>query len=344
MITPTRSGAALVALLLVFAITSCASGDRTANTPATTAPVGWEQAYAQAVGAYERADYIDASRRARAAHSLAVATLGPDTTEAAAALSLLAAAELALGRFPEATAAFEDSLTTLRRIPDADPRDMAAAMANLGELHRQQGQLDRAPPWYEEAYRTSAQAYGPTHIDTATALAALALIRHESGALVAAEQAYMEALTLMADADAPPLQQAKVAANLADLLVRTDRSDEARLMLEAVLATEQAQLGPDHPDLAYTLNTLGVLADAQERHDDALELYQRALDIRSAALPVGHPATATVLANMAGAYRDLGAVAEARDHYTQAADILREAHGGGHPEVARLDAALRALD
>ncbi|WP_165942309.1 tetratricopeptide repeat protein [Luteimonas terricola] len=316
----------------------------TASAPPSTAPVGWEQAYAQAVEAYERAAYVDSSRLARLAHSTAATTLGPDTTEAGAALSLLAAAELALGRYPEATAAFEESLTTLRRTPDADPKDMAAAMGNLGELHRQQGQLDRALPWYEQAYRTNELAYGPAHGETATALAALALARHESGLLPEAEQAYAQALTLMADAGAPKLQLAKVRTNLADLLIHTDRTDEAGLMLEGVLATEQALLRPGHPDLAYTLNTLGTLADAQGRDDDALEFYRYALDIRRDALPPGHPAIATVLANMGGAYHDLGAVAEARDSYAQALNILREAHDDEHPDIASLEAAMRALD
>lgn len=339
-----RSRAAATAFVLACAIASCAHVDHTANSAADVAPVDWEQPYAQAIAAYEQAAYADASRLARTAHSLATAALGADTTEAGAALSLQAAAELALGHFPEATAAFESSLATLRRTPGADPRDMAAAMGNLGELHRQQGQLDRALPWYEEAYRTNAATYGPTHPETANALAALALVRHELGALPEAETAYREAMAIMTDAGAPPLQVAKVQANLADLFLRTDRFDEARRMLDGVLALELAHLGPGHPDLAYTLNSQGTVADAQGRHQDALALYQRALDIRRNALPAGHPSIATVLSNMAGAYRDLGAMTQARDSYSQAVAILREAHGDGHPDIADLEAALQALD
>ncbi|NLA68661.1 MAG: tetratricopeptide repeat protein, partial [Gammaproteobacteria bacterium] len=272
-------GAATLALLVAGLVSACASTDRTADeslAPAADDPTPavadadafvsepWDLAYAQAGQAYERGDYAEASRLARLAHASATATLGPDTSEAGAALGLHAAAELALGHFPEATAAFEASLATLQRTPDADPADLAAAMGNLGELHRQQGQLDRALPWLEESYRTSARAHGPAHADTAEALAALALVRHE---------------------------------------------------LDALPEAEQAALGPDHPDLAYTLNTQGTLADAEGRHQDALALYRRALAIRRAALPPEHPAIATVLANMAGSYADLGATADARDSY-----------------------------
>ena len=115
-------------------------------------------------------------------------------------------------------------------------------------------------------------------------------------------------------------------------------------MLEAVFAAEQAHLGPRHPDLAYTLNTQGTLADARGQHEEALERYGRALDIRRNALPAGHPAIATVLANMAGSYKDLGAMTEARDRYTQALTILRETHGDEPPDDVDLEATLQALD
>lgn len=340
---PARARAA-VALLIIFAITGCAGGSVSTTPPADLAPIAWDQAYADAINAYERADYAGSSELARAAHSAAVASLGPDTSEAGAALSLLAAAELALGHFPEATAAFEGSLATLQRVPDAEPGDLAVAMGNLGELYRQQGQLERALPWLEASYQTSTQAQGPAHIDSATALAALALARHQSGALAEAEQAYGESLARMADAGATPLQLAKVRTNLSDLLIRTERADEARAMLEDVLAIERAHLPPGHPDQAYTLNTLGVLADAQGRYEDALRHYRDALAIRLEALPPGHPSIATVHANMAGAYGSLGELDEARESYARALLILRAAHGDSHPDVTSLEAELRALE
>lgn len=334
----------LAALLLALTLGSCTTGVRPGEAPPSGVQGDWEQAYLQASAAYDRADYRTSGELARVAHSMAVEALGTDTTEAGAALNLLAAAELALGHFPEAAFAFEESLATLQRMPDSSPKDIAATLGNLGELYRQQGQLDRARPYYEDAYRTTREALGPTHVETARSLAALALLHHQSGVLAEAEEAYVEALRLMAAAGEPPLRQAGVRANLADLLLRTDRADKARLALEDVLATEQAHLQPGHPDIAYTLNSLGVVADAQERYDDALELYRRALAIRTDALPTGHPAIATVLANMAGTYGEMGNVPEARANYAQAIRILRSAYGDEYPDVAEYETALRALD
>lgn len=336
--------AALIALFFACGMVSCASTDEAAATSPTQAEERWYEAYALAVETYERAAYAEASAEARDAHAQASATFGPDSSEAGAALSLHAAAELALGHFPEATAAFEASLATLRRQADADPGDLAAAVGNLGELYRQQGQLDRARPWIEESYRVSEDAYGRKHPKTAAALAALALIRHQMDELDQAEAAYVEALELLSAADAPLLQRTVVQSNLADLLINTDRLEEAAQMLDAILATEQSELGPDHPSLASTLNTQGTLAATRGRNEEALELYRRALAIRRVALPAGHPALGVVLSNMGVAYQELGDTAEARDSYAQALAILQAAHGPGHPDVANLATALKALD
>ena len=38
---------------------------------------------------------------------------------------------------------------------------------------------------------------------------------------------------------------------------------ESRPLVERALTIEEGALGPDHPDVAYTLNTLGVICDEQ---------------------------------------------------------------------------------
>lgn len=325
-------------------MTSCANGLGSAGAPAEDVPIAWDQAYLDATEAYERGDYATSAELARTAHSAARAATGADSWETGSMLSLLAAAQLALGNYPEAATAFEASLATLRRSPDPEAyADITTALANLGELYRQQGQLERALPYYEEAYRTSEENLGPDHADTAHALAALALIRHESGALEQAATDYDSALRRMADAGITPLEQVNVRANQADLLMRTGRQDEAQAALEEILATQLAHLPPGHPHLAYTLNALGVLADAQEHYEDALLLYQRALMIRRNALPDGHPAIARVLANMAGTHADMANIADARASYLQAISILQAAHGNDHPDIAEYEDALREL-
>ena len=61
-----------------------------------------------------------------------------------------------------------------------------------------------------------------------------------------------------------------------------------RLLREAVVAQEAA-LGPAHPDLAYTLNNLGVACERNGNARDAEQCYRRAYAIASAALPAADP-------------------------------------------------------
>jgi tetratricopeptide (TPR) repeat protein len=54
-------------------------------------------------------------------------------------------------------------------------------------------------------------------------------------------------------------------------------------------------LGPEHPDIATSLNNLAQLYHKQGQYEKAMALYQRALAIREKALGPGHPDIATSL-------------------------------------------------
>ena len=60
------------------------------------------------------------------------------------------------------------------------------------------------------------------------------------------------------------------------------RSEEGRYadsdpLYKRALAIREKALGPDHPDVAQSLNNLADLYRAQGRHADAEPLYKRAL-------------------------------------------------------------------
>jgi len=68
--------------------------------------------------------------------------------------------------------------------------------------------------------------------------------------------------------------------------------------LREAAAIQEAKLGPDHPDLADTLNNLGVACEKAQRLDDAERHYRRALAIAIKAFPAGHEAVATSRTNL----------------------------------------------
>ena len=64
------------------------------------------------------------------------------------------------------------------------------------------------------------------------------------------------------------------------------------LLREAAALQEQA-LGPEHPDLANTLNNLGVVCEITDNPLDAEHYFRRAYTIATATLAPDHPFVAT---------------------------------------------------
>ncbi|MFH0910158.1 MAG: tetratricopeptide repeat protein, partial [Planctomycetota bacterium] len=77
------------------------------------------------------------------------------------------------------------------------------------------------------------------------------------------------------------------------------------------LAISEKALGPDHPDVATSLNNLAELYRAQGQYAAAEPLYKRALAILEKALGPDHPNVGTALENMAAMYRKMGRTEEA---------------------------------
>jgi hypothetical protein len=68
--------------------------------------------------------------------------------------------------------------------------------------------------------------------------------------------------------------------------------------LRRVADVQAAQLGPDHTDLAYTLNNLGVVCERTGKPDEAEQFYQRAYAIAAAALASDDPVVVTSRQNL----------------------------------------------
>ena len=115
-----------------------------------------------------------------------------------------------------------------------------------------------------------------------------------------------------------------------------ERADyrEAEPLYQRSLAIWEKALGPDHPDVALSLNNLAALYDSQGRYADAEPLYRRALAIDEKALGADHPGLATDLNNLAALYDSQGRYREAEPLYQRSLAIREKAFGPDHSEVA----------
>jgi CHAT domain-containing protein/Tfp pilus assembly protein PilF len=117
-------------------------------------------------------------------------------------------------------------------------------------------------------------------------------------------------------------------------LYNAGRYSDAEPLYKRVLAIHEKALGPDHPDVATSLNNLAAVYNSQGRYADAEPLLKRSLAIREKVLGPDHPDVATSLNNLAFLYKSKGRYADAEPLYKRALAINEKALGPDHPVVA----------
>ena len=110
--------------------------------------------------------------------------------------------------------------------------------------------------------------------------------------------------------------------------------EDSELLCQRALRISEAQLGPDHPDTATSLNNLALLYKSMGRYGEAEPLFQRALVISKAHLGSDHLDTATSLNNLAVLYDSMGRYGEAEPLFQRALQIHEAQLGPDHPDTA----------
>ncbi len=110
---------------------------------------------------------------------------------------------------------------------------------------------------------------------------------------------------------------------------------EAESLAERALAIREKALGPDHPDVALTLNGLASIYYDQGRYAETVSLFARTLAIQEKALGEEHADVALSLNNLGTAYCAQGRYKEAERLHSRALAIQEKTLGPDHPLVAR---------
>ncbi len=122
--------------------------------------------------------------------------------------------------------------------------------------------------------------------------------------------------------------------DLAQLLERTNRLEEAEPLMWRALEINKAAFGEQHPTVATRLNNLAALLRDTNRIEEAEPLMRRALEINKAAFGEQHPTVAIHLNNLATLLRDTNRLGEAEPLMRRALEIDKAAFGEQHPTVA----------
>jgi serine/threonine protein kinase/Tfp pilus assembly protein PilF len=104
--------------------------------------------------------------------------------------------------------------------------------------------------------------------------------------------------------------------------------------MERALALRSEALGPDHVDVASTLNSLANVHWELGEYAKAEPLHERALRIRQQRLGPSHPDVAQSLHNLGLVYLRVGEYAKAEPAFRRSVEIVEEKLSPNHPKVA----------
>lgn len=121
---------------------------------------------------------------------------------------------------------------------------------------------------------------------------------------------------------------------LADLYIRSGEFDKAASLLQPMAETAEDTLGPNHLEVALTLDSLGRAYIHQGRYREAEVLLSRALNIAKASVGPEHIETATIENDLAVVLQRLGEFERADALFRHALATRERELGADDPRVA----------
>ncbi|MBX7083814.1 MAG: serine/threonine-protein kinase [Nannocystaceae bacterium] len=219
---------------------------------------------------------------------------------------------------------------------------VAVAWMRVGSARARAGRYAEAVPALVEAYFCALDAdVEGTAVDAATRLAIVIgyrMAEHDVGELWARHAAAILERT-------PGLRTREAALQSARALVDYARGDfaSAQRLASTALALQEAELGPDHPDVATAASYVGMAAYAAGDLATSQAMYDRMIAIDEVQLGPTHPILAVPLVNLANIHFSRGELDAAIDKGRRALAIQERAVGRDHPDVATTLSNLSAV-
>ncbi|MBI3927405.1 MAG: tetratricopeptide repeat protein [Armatimonadetes bacterium] len=283
------------------------------------------------------------------------ASLEPDHPETAWVLNHLGELNHLQGRYEEAEQVLERATAMWERVLGPDHPDVAVSLDYLVMHHREREQFEQALPYARRALDVRIAHLGAQHNEIATCLNTLGEILRAQDHLEEARAFYSQAYSIRqkcaaSDESAEDLPQVAqlessryAAAKLeAEQLHREavepakiySRYPEAEnLYLRALFAREQG-LGPAHPNVARSLDSLAALYRTHRKYGPAEQLYRRSLALRQRSLGAEHPDVCLSLHSLIEILLLQGKDDEAEPFVQEWIEVVEHTLGSEHPELA----------
>lgn len=259
----------------------------------------------------------------RKAVSLRERSLGPTHPRTAQSRLALAYYLAEQGRGSEAEKLLAKAYADLAASEQADPAQTAEALERWAELRLDQGDGAGA----ETLLQRALPLRSPRSPEAANILVRLASLRSLQGDLELAETLYRNALKIE-----PTGERLR---SLAAVVESRGAAAEAEQLYDQALEAQRAEAaGALDPQMALTLNNLGLLAFQRDDLAAAVSRFEQALSIFEQTLGPKTPEAATALDNLGNAQRAAGAFDEAESNLKKALAIRRAELPADHPDTA----------
>jgi tetratricopeptide (TPR) repeat protein/tRNA A-37 threonylcarbamoyl transferase component Bud32 len=242
-----------------------------------------------------------------------------------------------LGRYEEAEQLVRKSLED---VTWANQSTWAMYGHHLGEIYREQGKyveaehvllktLEAGRQWQKEQYDSQ------NHSGMVRCLNELGLLYLAQGRDKEAEEQFEQGIDLgareLTGKDHPHML--RCVNGLAIIRIKQHRYDDAKTLLERVLAGRKLKLGEDHPETIKTINDLGILYREQKNYEQAEKFLTEAYDRRKAILGPEHPHTLESIHELGILYKELSLYDEAEKLLLEAVNGRRLKLGDTHPHT-----------
>lgn len=239
-------------------------------------------------------------------------------------LNNLALLHMRTGDDRRAEALLLEALALREEALGAEHPKLGTLHLNIAKAMTKNGKYSEAEPHVTRSIGLLS-ALGEDNLALARPLITRGVVRKKQGRFDEARTDYERALGLARKAGRVQME-AMVLANLGNLEKRSGNVDLALQRHVEALAMREAELGPDHLDVAGSYGDIGSLYRRLERFDEAWEQLDRELEIKRKVLKDDHPKLVSTYQRRANLALDQEDYARARTELDGAFHIL-ELHG-----------------
>lgn len=234
-------------------------------------------------------------------------------------------------RFTEAESLYNQAITEAKKF-GAESSRVGISMSGLAAVYEYKGEYAKAEKLFKQALTIQEKSLGANSTHVATCLNNISSLYARMGQPSEAIAYSERALAIMKKVRGENSPEAlMVRQNLAELKTQTGGSSLEEL--KETLKKRESLLGPDHADVAQSLNSLAQWYFQHEQYSQAEPLYKRSLAICTKKLGPKNQYTLTATQNLGTVYYEEKKFDLAEPLLKEALEGREQALGKEHPDV-----------